>query len=72
MARKTQRDRDLIDYPIAIRRTKSRARKIELLRGFEATYGGLPVELLEAFGSSEWHRGFDEGVADANGYDGED
>lgn len=67
MARKSQRERDLIDYPIAIKKAKSRARKIEYIRGFEVRHGAVPVELLEAFGHSEWARGWSEGSKDAWG-----
>ncbi|MBG9886149.1 hypothetical protein ABE10_06190 [Bacillus toyonensis] len=71
MRRKTLMERDLIDYPIALKRTKSRVRKIEMLREFERRHGGIPAELLHAFGHSEYVRGVDDGVADATGY-GED
>lgn len=65
MPRKTPRQRDLIDYPIAIARTRSRAKKLELLDEFHAKHGDLPRELLDAFGRSEWSRGWDDGVRDA-------
>ena len=71
MARKTARERDLINTPISLKRTKSRTRKIAMLRAFETTHGDIPDELLQAFGHSEWGRGFSDGVGDANGY-GED
>lgn len=67
--RKTSRERDLIDYPIAIRRTVSRGKRVTQLREFESKHGDVPDELLDAFASASYSVGWDAGVADANGCD---
>lgn len=71
MKRKSARERDLIDYPIAIRRTVARGKRISQLRDFELKHGDIPDELLDAFASASYSVGWDAGVADANGYDNE-
>ena len=60
MARKTHRDRALIDIPIAITRTKSVGTKLKLIRDFETVHGDIPDELLSALARSEYTRGWDD------------
>jgi len=52
---------------------RSRARKIDDILALLTSRGPLhpePLrELLDAFGHSEWSRGFDDGVRDATGDD---
>jgi hypothetical protein len=63
---KTDMERDLIDYPTAIKNTKSRNRKISIIREFEQKHGSIPDSILHALGHSEWSRGWSDGVNDAN------
>lgn len=65
MARKTDMERDLIDLPIALKRTKSRVRKLEMIQDFKVKHGEVPYEVWDLFGHSEFMRGFSEGVSDA-------
>ena len=73
MARKTPAERDLIDTRTLMKPGRSRDRKIDDILALLASHGPLPPdalrELLEAFGHSEWSRGFTAGVDDANGDD---
>lgn len=71
MSNDSARERDLIDYPISIRRTFGRSKRIDQLREFESKHGDIPDELLDAFASASYHLGWDAGVADANGYNDE-
>ena len=62
---KSEFQRDLIDYPIAIKKAGNRNAKLRLLAEFEAKHGELPHLILDAYGHSEYVRGFRAGVLDA-------
>jgi hypothetical protein len=66
-ARKTPRDRAIIDQTVKLRATVARSAQLDILAAFQAEHGDIPRSMLAAFAGVTFMRGFDAGVRDAMG-----